>query len=273
MSGNSPKRNTLLLKLTDMLGPRFVRTWMGTLRVRTFAASPAILPSPTGPRGAIYAGWHESLLAPAYLYANCHAYALVSQSLDGEYIARVVQRLGWRVIRGSSSQGGISGLWDVTEKLASHSHADFFVTADGPVGPRRVFKEGAIYLASRMSRPLILIGLAYERPWRARSWDRFILPRPFSRACVVFGRPIHVPPNINKSNRALYRSYVQEAMERVQEEAEGWLALLTGRGSSYEDKRFETQLRPTHDLEIPAIDSLNLLPMPEAEELEGVASM
>ena len=223
---NGPQRNTLLLKLTDLLGPWLVRSWIGTLRVRTFAADPAILPSPDSPRGAIYAGWHESLLAPAYLYAKCRAYALVSQSLDGEYIARVVQRLGWRVIRGSSSQGGISGLWDVTEKLIEHSHADFFVTADGPAGPRRVFKEGAIYLASRTGRPLILVGLAFERPWRARSWDRFILPRPLSRVCVVFGRPIRVPPTINSSTRALYRTHVQEAMERVQEEAENRLALL-----------------------------------------------
>jgi lysophospholipid acyltransferase (LPLAT)-like uncharacterized protein len=94
------------------------------------------------------------------------------------------------------------------------------ITPDGPRGPRRRIQDGAIYLASRSSMSLVPTGFAFENPWRAGSWDRTALPRPFTRARCIVGPPIDVPEDLDRRQMAEYRGRVQSAMDQVQEQAE-----------------------------------------------------
>jgi hypothetical protein len=93
------------------------------------------------------------------------------------------------------------------------------LTVDGPRGPRRQCKEGAVYLASRLGIPLVPLGIHVDRAWRAKSWDQFVLPRPFSRAAVVAEESIEIPPRISSDQIAGYCRLVEEALERAEQKA------------------------------------------------------
>lgn len=176
----------------------------------------------------MFAGWHESLIVPAVLYRKCHSNVLVSQSRDGEYIARIAARLGWRVVRGSTGRGAVAAMREIMDGLRTDKGSHVFIAADGPRGPRRFFNEGIIYLASRTGRPLVPAGIAHDRPWRARSWDRLVLPRPFSRVCLSFSAPINISRNANRRAIASLRQQVQDAMDDAQATADQHLAQQVG---------------------------------------------
>ena len=216
-------------KLLLSIGPPLLRMWMGSVRVTAILHCPSALPMPiSNQRGYIFAGWHESMLLTAYRWAKYRPYTIISNSNDGDLASRMAIRMGRQVARGSSSKGAIAGLWDVLDELKKHDQSHFFVTADGPRGPWRQFKSGAIYLASKTGRRLVLAGVAYDRPWRVRSWDHFVLPRPFSTACVVIGKPIEIPHDVNRKNIDHHQRYIQTQIDRLQGEADARIAGLNG---------------------------------------------
>jgi hypothetical protein len=96
------------------------------------------------------------------------------------------------------------------------------ITPDGPRGPRRRLAPGSIYLASRLGMPLVVSGLGFDRPWRAPSWDRFAIPRPYSRARAVASGEIHVPPDLDRKGLEHYRLRIEQLMNRLSQEAEAW---------------------------------------------------
>src|SRR5690606_5805210 len=97
------------------------------------------------------------------------------------------------------------------------------VTCDGPRGPRRALKPGAIYLASRPGMTILPTGIAFRRPWRANSWDRFALPTPFSRAVVVGGRPLVVPPDLDRDGIERFRAEVERILNELQDAAQAYV--------------------------------------------------
>lgn len=158
-----------------------------------------LVPGPT-----VFCFWHESLLAAAWRFRGIGIAILISRSFDGELIARTVERLGFVAVRGSSSRGSAAGLRGMAEAYAAGRICAF--TADGPKGPRRVAKAGAVQLAKLAGAPWVgCFHPEAERCWRLRSWDRFALPLPFSK--VRFGWPAHVAP--------VELSALQVAMERA----------------------------------------------------------
>lgn len=154
------------------------------------------------PQPAIYALWHRSLLACAWHFRNNQIAVLISPSFDGELIARTVQRLGFHPIRGSSSRGGAPGLRNMERAfLAGHPCA---ITADGPRGPAMIAKPGAAQLAARVDTDVGAFYVLPERAWQLRSWDRFLIPKPFSRVLITW--PARVPPDPAAVQAALDRS-------------------------------------------------------------------
>ena len=211
---------------------------MGSIRVTAILHCPSALPMPRwNKRGYIFAGWHESLLLTAHRWAKYRPFTIISNSNDGDLASRMAIRLGWRVARGSSSKRAIAGLWNVLDELHKHDQSHFFVTADGPRGPWRQFKTGAIYLASKTGRRLVLAGVAFERPWRTRSWDRLVLPRPFSSACVVVGKPIEIPGDVNRTNIDDHQRSIQAQIDQLQAEADARIADLSGATTGRIDMR------------------------------------
>ena len=138
--------------------------------------------------------WHNRLLIfPLVLrrfFPQRHGAALISASRDGDLIADVVQRFGYDVVRGSSSRLGASAILQLTEVLASGR--DVVITPDGPRGPAYEIGAGIVFLAQKSGAAVLPMNLEYSSCWRLKSWDRFILPRPFSKVRVLIGRPHRV---------------------------------------------------------------------------------
>jgi lysophospholipid acyltransferase (LPLAT)-like uncharacterized protein len=210
-------RHPGLIGLVALLGSCIVRLWMSTLRFRMFYSDDKIHPTDGRLDPHIYAFWHEALLFPTAFKARANI--LISQHADGELIARVVKHLGFGVVRGSTSRGGMAGLMCMVHK-SNVSH--LIITPDGPRGPRRQFQIGAILLASMTGLPVTPLGLTFGSAWRAPSWDRMLLPVPWSAAYGVVGTPIYVPPDLGREGLEHYRALVEVEMTRVNEAAERW---------------------------------------------------
>jgi lysophospholipid acyltransferase (LPLAT)-like uncharacterized protein len=113
----------------------------------------------------------------------------------------------------------VGGLWDLL-RVARKTH--LAITPDGPKGPRRRVQPGAIFLASQTGLPIAPFGVGYARAWRARTWDRFAIPHPYSLATAVGVAPIHVPPDVNLTGVAHYRNLVEQQLLAATDEAERW---------------------------------------------------
>jgi len=165
----------------------------------------------------IYPFWHRCLIPACYMWRKKQIAVLTSTSFDGEYIARILDRFGYTPVRGSSTRGGVRGLLGMQQELES-GHAIAF-TIDGPKGPRYVAKPGPVLLARTTALPIICFHIALEDPWvLAKSWDQFMIPKPFSRALVRISRMIHVPADAGDLDP--YHAEMQAALDRAREYAE-----------------------------------------------------
>ena len=161
----------------------------------------------SNPTAAVYVLWHRSLLACAWRFRNRNIAILISESFDGELIARTVQRLGFVPIRGSSSRGGAPGLRNMERAFrAGHNCA---ITADGPRGPVFIAKPGAAQLATLVGSDVGAFYVLPQRAWQLRSWDRFLIPKPFSRVTVSWSIRVPAEP-----------AAVQQALDRAVQLAE-----------------------------------------------------
>ena len=182
------------LALAPPLAALAIRLLGMTLRYED-RAEPGVTPGYAIPGPVVFAFWHRSLLACAHRFKNLDIAILISSSFDGELIARTVELLGFKAVRGSSTRGGAAGLKNMRLAYAAGHRCAF--TADGPRGPKFVAKPGAAQLANSVGgglTPGTWVGCFYalpERAWELRSWDRFLIPKPFSR--VVLTWPAHVP--------------------------------------------------------------------------------
>jgi lysophospholipid acyltransferase (LPLAT)-like uncharacterized protein len=215
-------RNPRTIRKVAWLGAQVIRAWMGTVRLCYQSLGKNLDPRKPSCRGRyIYPFWHEGILLPVFHCRRVNIRPLVSRHADGELMAEVCRHLGLGVVRGSTTRGGVEALLGML-RAAESSH--LAVTPDGPRGPRRQVQPGVIYLAAVSGLPIVPLGVAYSRCWRARNWDRFALPRPFTTGYAVTGRPQHVPPEAEYRRDLLEaeRLRLQEAMDAVTAIAENW---------------------------------------------------
>ena len=174
-------------------------------------------------KNCIYCAWHENMFLWSYVGAYHGANVLVSESRDGDYVGNVLESLGFRTVRGSSTRGAVRALRQLVRTgCATH----LAITPDGPRGPRQQFQHGAVYLASRTGMTLVPVAFAYDRPWRFSSWDGLVMPRPFSRAVCYGGTPLDVPADCRADELAHYQQLAGDAMNRATTQAEDLLAQL-----------------------------------------------
>jgi len=205
----------IAIGMTALLASAVFRGWMGTLDVR-YVAKPAEDPTTSG-RPLLYLFWHEHLLLPAYTHASRKIPVLISQHRDGELIAQVVRMLRGLAVRGSTTRGGAGAM---REMIRQGRLRHLAITPDGPRGPRRVLQDGAIYLASRTGMAIVPAGCAFGDCWRVRSWDRFAIPKPGTRAHCLVGNLIEIPPDLDRDGIEEYRQRVQADMDRIQAQAD-----------------------------------------------------
>jgi lysophospholipid acyltransferase (LPLAT)-like uncharacterized protein len=115
---------------------------------------------------------------------------LISEHGDGEIIARLAESLGFRTVRGSTSRGADRALLGMSR--AVESGVDVAFTPDGPRGPAERFAPGALVVAQRTGAPVVTVRVGASRSWRLRSWDRFMIPKPFATVTIAYGDPVYV---------------------------------------------------------------------------------
>lgn len=210
-------RHPLIVKSIGLVGSWVIRGWMRTLQRHFDLSRSGPIPADHTREPTIYACWHEAVLVTALYRGKVHV--LISHHSDGELITKVCENFRIGVVRGSTTRGGIAAMMELIQ-VSKRSH--LLLTPDGPRGPRRRVQPGIIYLASRAKIPIVPSGVGYSGCWRANSWDRFIIPKPFARVHVVSDTPIHVPADIDLHEIEAYRRHLESRLSWCTEAAERW---------------------------------------------------
>jgi lysophospholipid acyltransferase (LPLAT)-like uncharacterized protein len=172
----------------------------------------------------IYAFWHERIFLSTYFFRNRNIIVITSQSFDGEYIARFIQRLGYGAVRGSSTRGGVGALAQMIRLMKQNLSMGF--TLDGPKGPRHVAKTGAIMLAKKTGNPVMPFVIEAEEYWTLQSWDKLQIPKPFSRAKIFIGELVYVAPDADPEEIENKRRELQKNLDELVENGKQWRTSL-----------------------------------------------
>jgi lysophospholipid acyltransferase (LPLAT)-like uncharacterized protein len=165
-------------------------------------------------RKIIAAFWHSRILLISYLYKGWSAAILVSRSQDGEFIARVLERQGHEPVRGSTTRGGLRAVARLIKSLNENIRPAVIIP-DGPQGPRFKVQPGVIMLAKKTGYPIVPITYSAKKAKIFSSWDRFVLPYPFTRCQVVYGRPVYVPTEADREAESKCRQQLEEELCRI----------------------------------------------------------
>ncbi len=162
--------------------------------------------------------WHETILASVWWHRHRDVHVMISSSRDGELITTLAHFLGYTAVRGSSTRGGREATKEMVDYLEQGKPCA--ITPDGPRGPRRQMKMGTVQIARLTGCSVVPFGFAAKRAWCLKSWDKFIIPKPFTRAVFVYGEPIHIPAHGGKDEEYLQK--IQKGLDRVTEMAENF---------------------------------------------------
>ncbi|MDR2161849.1 MAG: lysophospholipid acyltransferase family protein [Desulfovibrio sp.] len=190
------------------------RLWCSSLRITEEGRREADALLAAG-KPLVVCMWHDELFPFMHIRRDMKIVTIVSQSNDGEYLARLLEALGIRAARGSSSRGGVKALLQAARLIRTQSYSGC-ITLDGPRGPRHVVKNGAVFLARSTAAHLVPVRAFSERAKVFCSWDRFSLPLPFSRVRVVWGTPYASDQGeISESSLAVEGRKLQERMDAL----------------------------------------------------------
>lgn len=168
-------------------------------------------------RQPILALWHGRILAATLYFRDRQVVAMTSENFDGEWVAQLMSRFGYRAARGSTSRGGARALAQLRREMAD-GHATAF-TVDGPRGPARVAQQGAAWLASVTGNPIVPFHIEADRYWTVKSWDRHQVPKPGSVLAIAIGAPIEVPGKADEEEIEAGRARVEAALKSLEEQA------------------------------------------------------
>ena len=207
---DSPARR-LQARLIAMAGYRAIAALGLTLRWRTEGLEhlESILRSGRQP---VMAFWHGRILPATYFFRRRGIVVITSENFDGEWIAGIIERFGYRTARGSTSRGARRALLQLTREMSEGRPAGF--TVDGPRGPARTAQPGAVWLAQATGNPVLPFHLEADRYWSVRSWDRTQIPKPFATVALAIGEPFHVPTGSNDGA-------IEEARRNLEKQLKG----------------------------------------------------
>ena len=164
----------------------------------------------------IFSLWHGQLLPLLWAHRGQGVRVMISEHRDGEIIARIAESLGYRTVRGSTSKGGERALLALVRALEAGE--EVAVTPDGPKGPAERYQPGALVAAARARAPIVPIAAHATQAWRLKSWDRFMIPKPFARLTVAYGDPVEIGTSIARE-AATQGGRLEVAMRAALEDA------------------------------------------------------
>ena len=211
------KWERIKLFIIGFLGSNFARILFSTVKIEE---KPAGYPRQLKSQGnnVIYAYWHAFMLIPGYAARNLGIKVLISRHMDGEYITHISRQLGFDAVRGSTTRGGVEALMRMVRD--TDKGASFIITPDGPRGPRFIVQPGIIFLGQKTGFPIIPVSLRLSSYWELPSWDKFRIPKPFSKAVLIYGDPINIPPKLDKAETEEYRMLLEKRLNEMYVEAE-----------------------------------------------------
>jgi len=209
-------RQRIVLRIIITAGYWFIRLVGPTLRVcvsREEGAQETVAQRPL-----IGSFWHACMIPATYMCRNLGVRVMSSNSYDGEYMGRIIRKFGFVAVKGSSSRNAARALLGLRRALQEGWSVAF--TLDGPRGPRYKVKPGPVALARSSGVPMTMFHMAVDRAWVLNSWDRMIIPKPFSRVLMRFGKLIPVPHDASDKDLERYQQELQNSLDRVREFAE-----------------------------------------------------
>ena len=204
-------RDRLVVAAAARLGLPALRALGNSLRIEVRGEEHLARARALGSGRVLYTMWHSHMLFGAYHHRDRGIRVLVSQHHDGEIIARIVEGMGFGTVRGSTTRGGRDAFYRMV--MAARDGHDIAITPDGPRGPREVVAEGVVRLAQWSGVPILVFAAGGPRDWTLDSWDRFRIPRPWSRVRIIYTPPILVPRNLAPGDVERYRLLVQAHLD------------------------------------------------------------
>ena len=209
-------RQRIVLRMIIFAGTWFIRLLGPTLRVSVSQEDGA--PETLGQRPLIASFWHAGQIPATYLFRDFGIRVMSSNSYDGEYMGRIIRKFGFVAVKGSSSRNAVRALLGLRRALDEGWTVAF--TLDGPRGPRYTVKPGPVSLGRASGVPLAMFHIACDKAWVLDTWDRLIIPRPFSRTLIRLGKMIHVPTDATDEDIERHTGELQASLDRVREFAE-----------------------------------------------------
>jgi lysophospholipid acyltransferase (LPLAT)-like uncharacterized protein len=213
-------RQRLLLPLITWAGYLLIRVIGPTLRFQITVEEGCLSDGLSSPLG-IYCFWHQCVIPVAHRYRNRKIAVMTSRSFDGEYITRIIRKLGFGAVRGSSSRNAVEALIGMKQELDKGNPVGF--TIDGPRGPIYVAKPGPVLLAKKTGCGIVCFHFAVERAWILNSWDRLMIPKPFSRVVGWASPTLVVPAEATEREIIALHQQMQAMLDRCREQAEAAL--------------------------------------------------
>jgi lysophospholipid acyltransferase (LPLAT)-like uncharacterized protein len=209
-------RQRIILRIIIWAGHWFIRLIGPTLRVAVSREEGA--PAGPGTRPLVASSWHSGIIPATYIFRDYGIRVMSSNSYDGEYTGRIIRKFGFVAVKGSSSRNAVRALLGLRRALDEGWTVAF--TLDGPRGPRHKVKPGPVALGRSSGVPLAMFHLAVDKAWTLSTWDRLMIPMPFSRVLMRIGKLIHIPTDATDEDLQRYTAELQTSLDRVKEFAE-----------------------------------------------------
>jgi lysophospholipid acyltransferase (LPLAT)-like uncharacterized protein len=209
-------RDRVLISLIGWIG--YLAVWLICRTLRFALHIEEGGPPDMRTRPLILCFWHRAIFPATWAFRDQQIGVFSSISFDGEYTARIISRFGYVPIRGSSTRGGVRAFLASRRRL--RRGLTVAATTDGPRGPVYIAKPGPVLLASKSGVPIVAFHIALESTWILKSWDKLMIPKPFSRALLSMSRMISVPEDASDVQLEQLHAQVQAAQERVRDFAE-----------------------------------------------------
>jgi lysophospholipid acyltransferase (LPLAT)-like uncharacterized protein len=207
-------KSPLLTKLAAWLMVRGIQALYLTVRREEVAIDEDTVPCRPNVRGRyLFCTWHDTIVMPLFHGPQIHTAGMVSGHQDGSFLAEAMHFLHVKPVRGSSGKRGVKAL---REAISVAQDYHITITPDGPRGPRRVMKDGIVFLAAKSGRPIVPMAYRVSRCWRiAGKWTDLVIPKPFSKVTAFLDKPIYVPEKIGREEIEALTHEIQQRLDAM----------------------------------------------------------